>query len=61
MGVEKVFVLYDADKAGQEAAAKIKPLIEEAGFLVEIIDLPEGSDPGDLDQDSVDMIIEYTK
>jgi DNA primase len=61
MGVEKVFILYDADKAGQEAAAKIKPLIEEAGFLVEIIDLPEGSDPGDLDQDSVDMIIEYTK
>lgn len=61
MGVEKFFIMYDGDKPGKEAAAKIKPLIEEAGFLVEIIDLPEGTDPGDLDQEFVDMIIEYTK
>lgn len=61
MGVEKIFILYDGDKAGKEAAIKIKPLIEDAGFIVEIIDLPDDTDPGDLDQEFVDMIIEYTK
>ena len=34
MGVQKVFILYDGDTAGRDAAKKIKPLIEEAGFAV---------------------------
>jgi DNA primase len=61
MGVEKIFVLYDGDAAGREAAKKIKPLIETAGFLVEIIDLPEGQDPGVITQEDVNSLIEYTK
>lgn len=61
MGVEKVFILYDGDAAGREAAKKIKPLIETAGFLVEIIDLPEGQDPGVITQEDVNSLIEYTK
>ena len=61
MGVEKIFILYDADEAGKAAANKLKPLIEEAGFTAEIINLPEGMDPGELDQDYVDSLIEYTK
>lgn len=61
MGVEKFFILYDGDNPGREAARKIKPLIEEAGFLCEIIDLPEGDDPGIISQDYVDSIREYTK
>jgi len=61
MGVEKVFVLYDGDAAGREAAKKIKPLIEAVGFLVEIIDLPEGQDPGVITQEDVNSLIEYTK
>lgn len=61
MGVEKFFVLYDGDNPGREAARKIKPLIEEAGFLCEIIDLPEGDDPGIISQEYVDSIKEYTK
>ena len=61
MGVEKIFVLYDGDTPGREAARKIKPLIEEAGFLCEIIDLPEGDDPGIISQDYIDSIKEYTK
>ena len=60
MGIEKIFILYDGDTAGREAAKKIKPLIEEAGFLCEIIDLPEGTDPGEISQEYVDSIIEYT-
>jgi DNA primase len=61
MGVEKIFVLYDGDTPGREAARKIKPLIEEAGFLCEIIDLPEGDDPGIISQDYIDSIKEYTR
>jgi len=61
MGVEKIFILYDGDVAGREAAKKIKPLIEEADFLVEIIDLPEGQDPGVITQEDVNSLIEYTK
>jgi len=61
MGIEKVFILYDGDEAGREAARKIKPLIEEAGFLTEIIDLPEGQDPGVITQEDVNSLIEYTK
>ena len=61
MGIEKIFILYDGDNAGRKAAKKIKPLIEEAGFLCEIIDLPEGDDPGIISQEYVDSIIEYTK
>lgn len=61
LGIEKVFILYDGDNAGREAAAKIKPLIEECGFNVEIIKLPDDTDPGDLDQENVDALIEYTK
>lgn len=61
MGVEKFFILYDGDTPGREAARKIKPLIEEAGFMCEIIDLPEGDDPGVISQEYVDSIIEYTR
>lgn len=61
MGIEKVFILYDGDDAGREAAKKIKPLIEEAGFIVEIINLPQDTDPGIITQEDVNSLIEYTK
>jgi DNA primase len=61
MGIEKVYILYDGDTAGREAAKKIKPLIEEAGFIVEIIDLPDDVDPGNLDDENIKSLIEYTK
>lgn len=59
VGIERIYILYDGDDAGREAAKKIKPLIEEAGFTVEIIDLPEGEDPGEMQQDDVTSIINY--
>lgn len=61
MGVEKIFILFDGDEAGRTAAAKIKPLIEEAGFVVEVINLPDDEDPGSLDHDNVESIIKYTQ
>ena len=58
-GIEKIFILYDGDEAGRVAAIKIKPLIEECDFEVEIVKLEEGSDPGDMSQEDVDSLIEY--
>lgn len=58
-GVTHIYIMYDGDEAGQKAAEEIKPLIEEAGFIVEIIKLEENTDPGDLSQEDVDSIKEY--
>ena len=60
-GVGKIYIMYDADDAGRTAAAKLLPLLEEAGFLAEVIDLPDDSDPGVLDQETVNQIREATK
>ena len=58
-GVTHVYIMFDGDEAGQKAAKLLKPLIEECGFIVEIIDLPDGVDPGELDQFNVQSIAEY--
>lgn len=58
-GIQKIYLLFDGDEAGRNAMNELQPLIEEAGFLVEQIKLPDGSDPGDLDQDSVTSIKDY--
>lgn len=61
MGVEKIFILFDGDDAGKLAAEKTKPLIEECGFNCEIINIPDGIDPGELGYEDIQDIIEYTK
>ena len=61
MGIEKIFIMFDADNAGKAAAAKLKPLIEECDFVVEIITLPEGEDPGSLESEHLTQILHYTK
>ena len=59
-GITKIFILFDGDDAGRSAAKELKPLIEEQGFEVEIINLPNETDPGDLDVEAVTSIKEYT-
>ena len=53
--------MFDGDEAGEKAAKTLKPLIEDEGFLVEIIKLPDGTDPGELGQEDVSSIKEYIK
>lgn len=60
-GVTKVFILFDGDDAGITAANTLKPLVEECGFFAEIISLPEDKDPGELDEEEIRSIMEYTK
>lgn len=58
-GINKIYIMFDSDEAGRKAAELIKPLLEELEFSVEIIQLEDNMDPGELDQTSVDSIREY--
>lgn len=58
-GVTHVYLMFDGDEAGEKAMFTLKPLIEECGFIVEIINLPDGTDPGELSQEDVDSTREY--
>jgi len=60
-GITHIYILFDGDEAGEKAAQVMKPLIEACEFIVEIITLPDGTDPGELDQENVDSIKEYIK
>ena len=60
-GITHIFILFDGDDAGEKASHTLKPLIEDCGFIVEIINLPDGVDPGELGQEDVSSIAEYVK
>lgn len=60
-GINKIYLMYDGDVAGQDAMDKLIPLIEEAEYIVEKIKLPDDVDPGDLSQEDVDSIKEWVK
>ena len=58
-GVTKVFICFDGDTAGKDAAHDLKPKLESIGLEVEIITLEEGTDPGELSLDDVISLKEY--
>lgn len=45
LGVKRVYLALDGDKAGQEAAAKIGHLFQKKGVEVLVVSLPDGADP----------------
>jgi len=45
---EKVIIAYDADSAGEAATWRGLKILQDAGCLVEVADLPEGSDPDEI-------------
>jgi len=58
-GITHVFLLFDGDDAGRKAAKIYKPLMEAEGFITEIVDLPDGTDPGELSDEDIASIAEY--
>jgi len=58
-GITHIYLLFDGDEAGRKAAQQLKPTIEQEGFIVEIITLPDGTDPGELDREDIRSIAEY--
>lgn len=59
LGINKIFILFDGDAPGREAAKALKPLLEAENFTVEILDLPDDVDPGVLTLQDVIAIKEY--
>lgn len=56
-GIMKVYILFDGDRAGREAAEKIKEMITmKTDMSVEILPLGEGKDPGSLTEAEVNML-----
>jgi DNA primase len=58
-GIVKLYLMYDGDKAGQDAMNKLEPVLQECGYITEKIMLEDDSDPGELSQEYVDSIKEY--
>ena len=60
-GITKIYIMFDGDDAGRAAAKEIEPLIQAEGFETQIIDMQDDTDPGELSQEDVTSMIEYTK
>lgn len=58
-GITHVYLMFDGDEAGRKAAKLLKPLIEAEEFVVEIVDLPDDTDPGELDAEDIASMAEY--
>jgi len=58
-GITHIYLLFDGDDAGRKASQVLKPLLEAEGFVVEVVNLPDGVDPGELDVEDVRGIAEY--
>jgi len=57
LGVNKFYIMFDGDKAGQQAGKKLETVLNENGFNAETIELPETLDPGDLTQQDITTLM----
>jgi DNA primase len=57
LGVNKFYIMFDGDKAGSVAAQKLEVLLNENNFNAEVIELPEGMDPGDLTEQDITTLM----
>jgi len=58
-GISKVYIMFDGDDAGREAAEKLKPEIELLEFEVEIIQLEDDQDPNSMASNTLLSIKNY--
>jgi DNA primase len=58
MGVNKFYIMFDGDDAGQKAGNKLGNVLNSNGFNAETIELPKDLDPGDLtDKDIMTLMM----
>lgn len=60
-GITKIFLMLDGDTAGRKAMEELKPLLEAADFYVEIINLEDDTDPGELSINDVEILLNKVK
>lgn len=58
-GVANIYICFDGDDAGRDAGKLLKPRLESYGFIVEIVELEDGTDPGGMNQEDVDQLSGY--
>lgn len=58
-GVNKVYILFDGDDAGRKASQSLKPILEDIGLTVEILELPDDTDPGELSASEIKSLNTY--
>jgi DNA primase len=51
-GISTIYIMYDGDDAGQQAANKLLPILNKE-FIADTIELPDGLDPGAMTQGQV--------
>ncbi len=57
LGVNKFYILFDGDKAGREAGQKLENVLNTNGFNAEVVELPDGMDPGDLTTQDINILM----
>jgi len=57
LGVNKFYIMFDGDKAGQLAGKKLESVLNANGFNAETIELPENIDPGDLTEHDITTLM----
>ena len=60
LGINKIYLLLDGDDAGRAGAKNLKRILQDM-FIVEVLELPEGADPGGLSHKDVDSLIQHMK
>ena len=53
LGVNKFYIMFDGDKAGNAAAKKLEDAMNSGGMNAEVIVMPENRDPGDLTEEEI--------
>lgn len=57
LGVNKFYIMFDGDNAGRSASLKLENVLNDNGYNAEIIELPDGLDPGDLTQQDITTLM----
>lgn len=58
LGTTNVTLMMDGDDSGRRASKKISSMLEKIYIQTNIINLPEGRDPGDLSQAEIKVLLE---
>lgn len=57
-GVSKIYIMFDGDDAGRNGAKKLFNALKDT-FIVEILELEDGTDPGSLSTEDINSIKDY--
>ena len=57
LGVNKFYIMFDGDKAGQVAGKKLEDVLNNNNYNAEIIELPQDMDPGDLTEQDITILM----